>query len=259
MPYKPKGRIEKQAALNAKRKESRKLGFDGPVILLGTKGGLTRKKIAQIIERVKEKREAHFKEKIPYIRSADKALIGKWSNATATDVAMRISKRYLIKPLKAMKLSQSQIEIVSRIILRRSTQTIPGTNIEVRQPLEFNLIELANAFGENGHEKAKRALEIVGKRGKNIFEMSNKTKTPSDMFVNVYQRVHSFAATLEYIAPKEMAQVMPSLIKERQEEIERLKTMNITNKETIIKKMEQEVQKARREYVRYRVNHSLII
>jgi len=255
MPYKPKGRIEIQTRLNAKKKKVRKPGFDGPVILLGSKGGMTRKKILQVLNRLKEKKEIRLREKIPYISSADNIMMRKGIRVSATDMTTRLSQSYLMKGLEFKKLNQAQKRIVEEIISRR-TQIIPGTNINLRPPFEFMFLKLANSFGKNGSPKAGEVLKHISKRAKNISKMSQKIQKESDAFLNIYPKIDILYELFSLWFPKGITEKIPSVIKERKEELDTLRTLNIPNKEVFVKKIEKEIQNTKKEYIQYLLNNS---
>ncbi|MFA5125842.1 MAG: hypothetical protein WC462_02465 [archaeon] len=255
MPYKPKGRVEIQTRLNAKRKKVRKSGFDGPVILLGAKGGMTRKKILQVLNRLKEKKETRLREKIPYISSSDNIMMRKGIRVSATDMTMRLSQSYLMKGLEYKKLNQTQKRIVEEIISHR-TQTIPGTNIQLRPPTEFMFLRLANSFGKNGSSKAKEVLKHISERARNISKMSQKIQKESDAFLNIYPKIDSLHGVFSLWFPKGITEKIPSVLKERVEELDTLRTLNIPNKEVFVKKIEKEIQNTKEEYIQYLINNS---
>ncbi len=253
MQHQVKGRAEMLAKFNAKRKATRKPEHYDDAILLGSKGGLTRKKIQQVIGRMKKKRENYLGQEIPTVTSSDNMLF-TGSKATATDVATRLSLKYLMKPLKAMKLSQESLLAFERLLLARG-QIIKGTNISLRPPQEFLMLDLINSFGEDGYRKAQKVSEKLTQRGHNIQRLAIKSKlNESDVFYNVPPRA-GIAQSYLGISKESFIANFPSTLRERELELEQLKKENISNKEIFIKMLEDQVKKARKSYILFRQNN----
>lgn len=251
MPLNPKGRAEMLAKFNAMRKKSRKPGFDGEAIILGTKGGLTRKEILQVEERLRKKRELNLKTKIPYIQSPDNVMLIKGAKVSATELATRLSLNYLTKPLGITK---AQKEFLKNILLHRA-QKIKGTNISLRPSLELKLIEFANLFGENGQKKAELIAHKLTTRAKNLRKMAGKSKTKSDMFYNVTSTVGGLETYLSAYPPAEFAQHVIASIRERSLELNELKQTNISGKERYVNLLENQIKQAKKNYILFRQNN----
>jgi hypothetical protein len=257
MQHQVKGRAEILAKFNAKRKASRKPGFDGPAILLGSKGGLTRKKIKQTVERLKLKRELKLGEAIPVLESSHNIMQFNGLKVTSTDLATRLSLKYLMRPLKQMGLEKEQLKAFEALILKRE-QMIKGTNIQLRPPLEFLILNLANSFGENGLLKAGEVSRKITQRGETLRKLAQKSKNDSDAFYNVLPRVATTQQLLTQLPPETLIKMFPPAIRERELELERLKKMNITDKETFVKLLEGQIKQARREYILFRQNNQIL-
>jgi len=251
MPHQVKGRAEMLAKFNALRKKTRKPGFDGSAIILGTKGGLTRKKVGQIADRLKQKRDLNLKEKNAILNSYDNVMLRKGSNVNSTDLATKLSLRYLMKPLEIMKINKQQKKSFEVILLHRQ-QVIKGTTIELYPKLQILILKLANSFGEQGHTKALPLAEKLTQRGKTLRNMSFKSKEEGDTFVNVSPKAGIAEALLRHI--KGVSQEVPSLINERKKELEALKTMDIPGKERYVKLIEAQIEEARANYILFRQN-----
>ena len=253
MPYKPKKRAEMLQMFNAKRKATRREGFGSPAIILGTKGGMTRKKVDQVVERLRQRMEESSKERIPVLRSSNKVLLCKGKHIPSTQVATRFSIKYLMKPLELMRITAQQSKIFKSILLHRR-QYIKGTTIEIRPRAEFLIMELANSFGENGRQKALLFAEALSKRGKSFKEMAHKATTKSDTFLNVAQLATGPEIMLNSM--NFLIQEIPSLINQRRHELAKLQEMNIPRKEMYVRLIEDELKKAEENYITYRKNNS---
>lgn len=253
MQHTVKGRQKILQAINQKRIQIRKPEHYDDAILLGSKGGLTRKKIKQIVGRMKKKREVYLEQNIPQILSSDKVLL-TGAKVTATDMATRISLKYLTKPLRLMGLSKEQLNSFERVLSYRG-QTIKGTSIEVRPPLELLVLNIVVAFGENGYLKAREAAEKVAQRGITLRKMATKSKhEETDVFYNVAPRAMTVNTFLNFKKETFLSQILPS-IRERELELERLKKETIPNKETYIRTIENQIKEARKNYILFRQNN----
>ncbi|MFA6268871.1 MAG: hypothetical protein WCW13_05755 [archaeon] len=229
MPYKPKGRIEILNRLNAKRAEVRLPGHNSPAILLGSSGGITRKKVSQVLARwhtrkVRQGGAPHFtttasNESILTIKKGGLKLSSMYAVA-------RLSRRYLMKSLSSMRLKQEQKQLISRIILSRPPQKIPHTKIGLRPPVNFLLIGLANSFEKEGYAQVARIFRKLSDRAKTLQTIYQKGEMKTDAFTNVYLALDANASLLELIEPEEMARDVAKDIAKRREEMNQLKEMN---------------------------------
>lgn len=254
MAYKPKGRAEMLKRFNQMREKSRKPGFGGPAIILGARGGMTRKKILQVVDKLKLKRELHLGEKVPQLKSHHNVMLTKGAKVTATDLVTRFSLRYLMRPLERMRINPQQRRAFEKIILFRERK-IKGTNIDLNLSVEFYLLELANSFEENGHEKALVLARKLTQRGNALREMTRKSNKEGDTFYNVPQKAGVIEQILENISPRELAMEVTALIKERSMELERLKQMKIPQKERYVKLIEEQIERAKQQQVKYMFNN----
>lgn len=254
MPHQVKGRAEMLAKFNAKRKATRKQGFDGPAIILGTKGGLTRKKIKQVVEKLKLKRELRLGEVTPKLESTHNIMQITGANVTATDLTTRFSLKYLMRPLKQMGLEKEQLSAFEAFILHRN-QLIKGTNIQLRAPTEFLILDIINSFGENGFKKTGELSTKLTQRGEALRKLVQKSKNESDAFYNVLPRISTIHQLTTQIPAEELRQMFPPAIRERELELDRLKKMNIPEKERYVKLLEDQIKEARRNYILFRQNN----
>jgi hypothetical protein len=252
MPHQPKERAEMLQRFNARRKATRREGFGDFAIILGSKGGITRKKVDQVVERLRQRKEAHLKEKIAQLYAADKIPLRKESNVTSTQLATRFSLKYLMKPLELMRITGQQSKIFKSILLHRR-QYIKGTTIEIRPRAEFLIMELANSFGKNGCQKALPFAEALSKRGKNFKEMAHKATTKSDTFLNVAQLATGPEIMLNSM--NFLIQEIPSLISERRHELAKLREINTPRKEMYVELIEEELKRAELNYDLYKRNN----
>jgi len=252
MPLTPKGRAEMLKRFNALRKVTRKPGFDGPPIILGATGGITRKKIRQVEERLIKKRNLHLETKILHIKSSDNIMLIKGAKVNATNLATRFSLNYLMKPLK---INEAQKKVLKSIILHRA-QNIKGTNIPLRPNLELMLIEFTNLFGENGHRKAELIAQKLTNRAKNLIKIVKKSKTECDLFYNAATPAGLMELYLSDYTPKEFAQHTLNLICKRELELKELKETNIPQKERYVKLLAEQILNAKRARLRYIQNNN---
>ncbi len=253
MPLTPKGRAEMLKKFNAIREKTRKPGFYGSAIILGTTGGITRKKIRQVVHRLKQKRELNLGEKIPVLESHNNVMLRTGAKVNATELATRFSLKYLMKPFERMNLTIQQKKSFEAVLLHRQ-QFIKGTNIELRPQLEILILKIANSFGEEGHKKALLLAEKLTQRGKTLRKMSYNSKEEGDAFVNISPRAATAEMLLRHI--KGVAKEVPSLISERTKELEALKKTNILGKEKYVKLIEAQIDEAIANYILFRKNNS---
>jgi hypothetical protein len=255
MQHQIKGRAEMLKKFNKSRKLSRIDGFNDPAIILGSKGGLTRKKVRQAVDRMKLKRELRLGEKIPHLNSVDNVMISSGLKIQAIDVAARLSSKYLLKPLKLMGLTQPQLKAFEALIIRRTDHMIKGTNIPLTAPVEFMLMNLINSFGEKGFERVGELSKKLTQRGESLRKLTNKSDRKSDAFYNIHPRVATIQGFTTQISAEDFGELISPTIREREIELEQLRKTNIPQKERYVKLLEEQIKKARRNYVLFRQNN----
>ncbi|HNV01612.1 MAG TPA: hypothetical protein PKK60_04260 [archaeon] len=254
MPYKPKGRETKQTIMDAKRKHVRLLGQDGRAILLGARGGITRKKLRQVVERMKQQKEMKTKPMyIEKIESYDR-ILGERIQVSATDISTRLVRKYLMKPFRKNDLTEHQRKIISSMILQRPNQVIPGTKIPLRPDITVLLLDLLNSYKKNGYEKTRETLQILANRGKALSKMTEKSKTLTDVFHNISPRVHTPIMTLELFSENDLVAEVKSLIPKRVKDLEELKNHRIKFKEIYVKEIEQQILHMKELIIKHRQN-----
>ena len=239
---------------DAKRKATRKPNFYDPAIILGKKGGLTRKKINQIEERLRKKVMEKEGKEINKLKSTDNVLMRKGLKVTSTDLAARMLTKYFMRPfLIQNKLSHNQIKALEAII-RNRTRVIKGTNIQLSPNLTLLLLKFSNTLGENGYKKAKELSKLLTERGKSLSKMIKKSRTISDMFYNVYPRV---ATTEQFLnqPPEIFAKDIRESIIQRMKDLEQLNKINMPQKERYVKQIETEIKEAKENYILFRQNN----
>ncbi len=255
MPYKPTGRIKKQTMFNEKRKKVRLTGYDGPAILLGSRGGITRKKLRQVVERMREQKEMKTNPAyVEKINSHDK-ILGEKIPVSATDISTRLVRKYLMKPFRKNDLTEQQRKIISSIILQKPNQLIPGTKIRLRPDITVLLLDLVNSYKTGGYEKTKEAVQILANRGKALTKMTEKSKLLTDVFHNVSPRLHTPLMTLEIFTEKDLVAEVTNLISEREKELEELKRQRIKFREVYVKELEQQILHMKELIIRNRQNN----
>ncbi|NMA44755.1 MAG: hypothetical protein GX950_03030 [Candidatus Diapherotrites archaeon] len=241
MPYIPKGRKVKQTKLNDTRQRARIPGYNSPAILLGTRGGITRKKLKQIVERMKDNKALKDKRPVANIQSHSRVL-GERRAITATDVSTRIVRRYLMKPFGKSNTTPQQRKIISSIITHRSNQLIQGTKIRVRPDMRVLLLDLMKSHESQGYEKTKKILETLANRGKSLTNMTKKSKTLNDVFYNVSPKIHVPLQLFELYTEKELISEVKTQIPKRQKELEQLKKLQLQHNNAYVKEIEQQIQ-----------------
>ena len=238
-------RIQKLRKITATRQ---KLSKDQPIFL--RKGGeITSAGVIRVSQRW-NKRKGHT------VMSYDEPIRGIKSPV----VALRLVSKQILRATDKTTVSPKAKAIVKQLAEHRDLM-IPGTRIRANNGIDLLMLKLVNQVGE------KKALQIVRlmqksalKARKHLTKKGVSEKTGrSDAFGNMPLTYSVLASELELDmrTKTELSSRIKELIEERKKDLERIKTMDIINKQMHIHNMRAEIRDAIVELTKFKFDHDL--